>query len=74
MRARDLGVPFVGTWGKYNAITDVKGVEVGFSTIILGESTEDTTDDSAFARTGVTAQLFCLAGRKEVLYLQEDMI
>lgn len=40
MRARDLGVPFEGTWGKYNAITDVRGVEVGFSTIILGESTE----------------------------------
>ena len=28
-RARDLGVPFDGTPGQYNAITDVKGVEVG---------------------------------------------
>ena len=36
-RARDLGVPFDGTPGRYNAITDVAGVEVGHSTIIRGE-------------------------------------
>ncbi|WNH08819.1 hypothetical protein [Thalassobellus suaedae] len=36
-RARDLGVPFVGRTGEFNAITDVKGVEVGYSTIISGE-------------------------------------
>ena len=56
-RARDLGLPFEGTPGEYNAITDVEGVEVGFSTIITGESTEDTTEDADFARTGVTAIL-----------------
>jgi hypothetical protein len=28
-RARDLGIPFDGTPGPFNAITDVKGVEVG---------------------------------------------
>jgi hypothetical protein len=33
-RARDIGIPFDGTPGKFNAITDVKGVEVGYSTII----------------------------------------
>lgn len=43
-RARDLGVPFTGTPGKWNAITDVAGVEVGYSTILEGS-----------ARTGVTA-------------------
>ena len=43
-RARDLGIPFEGTTGKYNAITDVRGVTVGYCTIIEGES----------ARTGVT--------------------
>ena len=43
-RARDLGVPFEGTPGKHNAITDVPGVTVGYSTVIEGES----------ARTGVT--------------------
>ena len=43
-RARDLGIPFDGAPGKYNAITDVDGVAVGYSTIIEGES----------ARTGVT--------------------
>ncbi len=32
-RARGLGVPFVGETGAFNAITDVKGVEVGYSTI-----------------------------------------
>lgn len=73
MRARDLGIPFEGTCGKYNAITDVKGVEVGFSTIILGESTEDTTDDSAFARTGVTAILPCGKKRSAVFAGRYDL-
>jgi hypothetical protein len=36
-RARDLGVPFDGTPGPLNAITDVPGVEVGFKTLIAGE-------------------------------------
>jgi len=43
-RARDLGIPFQGTPGTYNAITDVADITVGYSTIIEGES----------ARTGVT--------------------
>jgi hypothetical protein len=36
-RARDLGIPFDGKPGSLDAITDVKGVEVGQVTIILGE-------------------------------------
>ena len=36
-RARDIGIPFEGKTGKYNAITDVAGVEVGFSTLISGQ-------------------------------------
>ena len=35
-RARDIGIPFDGTPGKYNAITDVAGVEVGHTTLIEG--------------------------------------
>ncbi|HZU08284.1 MAG TPA: P1 family peptidase [Pseudacidobacterium sp.] len=35
-RARDLGVPFEGTPGPLNAITDVRGVEVGNTTLISG--------------------------------------
>ena len=35
-RARDLGIPFDGTTGALNAITDVAGVEVGFTTLISG--------------------------------------
>lgn len=50
-RARDLGIPFDGTPGELNAITDVPGVTVGHSTII-----EDHPNGSA-ARTGVTAVL-----------------
>ena len=46
-RARDLGIPFEGTPGSFNAITDVAGVEVGLSTLISGSS----------VRTGVTAIL-----------------
>jgi len=43
-RARDLGIPFEGTPGPFNAITDVKDVTVGYATTIKGHS----------ARTGVT--------------------
>lgn len=57
MRAREFGIPFAGAPGRYNAITDVAGVEVGYKTLILGEATEDTAAGSAFARTGVTAIL-----------------
>ena len=36
IRARDIGIPFEGKTGKYNAITDVAGVEVGQTTLIEG--------------------------------------
>jgi L-aminopeptidase/D-esterase-like protein len=36
-RARALGVPFEGTPGPLNAITDVPGVEVGQINIVKGE-------------------------------------
>jgi D-aminopeptidase len=44
-RARSLGIPFAGRPGRWNAITDVPGVEVGYATLIQGQS----------VRTGVTA-------------------
>ena len=47
-RARDLGLPFPGTTGPLNAITDVPGVAVGFCTL---------TDPAKKMRTGVTAIL-----------------
>jgi len=43
-RARSLGIPFAGTPGPWNAITDVPGVEVGYATLIEGDT----------VRTGVT--------------------
>ena len=47
-RAREIGIPFEwGTPGRWNAITDVPGVEVGHVTLIEGEG----------VRTGVTAVL-----------------
>jgi L-aminopeptidase/D-esterase-like protein len=52
-RARDLGIPFVGTPGAFNAITDVQGVEVGYSTIITGKG--ENTVGNGPVRTGVTA-------------------
>ena len=52
-RARDLGIPFVGTPGAFNAITDVQGVEVGYSTIISGKG--ENTVGNGPVRTGVTA-------------------
>ena len=54
-RARDLGVPFDGTPGPQNAITDVAGVEVGHSTIISGEG--KLVVGQGPVRTGVTAVL-----------------
>ena len=54
-RARDLGVPFDGTPGPLNAITDVKGVEVGHTTLIAGEGKLQVGVGPV--RTGVTAIL-----------------
>ncbi len=54
-RARDLGVPFEGTPGPYNAITDVPYLEVGHATIIEGEG--DLVVGQGPVRTGVTAIL-----------------
>jgi D-aminopeptidase len=54
-RARDLGVPFDGTPGPNNAITDVKGVEVGHTTLISGEGKLEVGKGPV--RTGVTAIL-----------------
>src|SRR5688500_12473677 len=51
-RARDLGIPFDGTPGPLNAITDVSGVEVGLSTIISGEGA--LKPGAGPVRTGVT--------------------
>ncbi len=45
LRARALGISVGGTPGEWNAITDVPGVEVGYTTLIQGDS----------VRTGVTA-------------------
>ncbi|HET6181665.1 MAG TPA: P1 family peptidase [Candidatus Sulfotelmatobacter sp.] len=54
-RARDLGVPFDGTPGPLNAITDVKGVEVGHTTLISGDASSKAGVGPV--RTGVTAVL-----------------
>jgi L-aminopeptidase/D-esterase-like protein len=54
-RARDLGVPFDGTPGPLNAITDVEGVTVGHSTIIRGDGPLKVGQGPV--RTGVTAVL-----------------
>jgi len=53
VRARDLGVPFDGTPGKLNSITDVPGVEVGYTTLISGDGKLEIGKGPV--RTGVTA-------------------
>ena len=55
VRARDIGIPFEGTPGKFNAITDVAGVEVGYTTLISGEGALKVGEGPV--RTGVTAIL-----------------
>lgn len=52
-RARDIGIPFEGTPGPFNAITDVDGVEVGHATLIRGEG--HLVVGQGPVRTGVTA-------------------
>src|SRR5512147_2888637 len=51
-RARDLGIPFSGAPGPLNAITDVRGVEVGQVTIIKGDGRLEPGKGPV--RTGVT--------------------
>src|SRR5881409_3674440 len=53
VRALDLGIPFEGTPGKLDAITDVPGVEVGYTTLISGEGKLQVGKGPV--RTGVTA-------------------
>ena len=52
-RARGIGLPFAGTPGAHNAITDVAGVEVGYCTLISGEGA--MTVGQGPVRSGVTA-------------------
>ena len=54
-RARDLGVPFDGTPGSLNAVTDVSGIEVGHTTLIEGEG--ELRVGQGPVRTGVTVIL-----------------
>src|SRR5881227_1583389 len=54
-RARDLGVPFDGTPGPLNAITDVDGVLVGHTTLVEGSG--KLVVGKGPVRTGVTAVL-----------------
>jgi len=53
VRARDVGVPFDGIPGPLNAITDVAGVEVGYTTLIRGDG--KLVVGQGPVRTGVTA-------------------
>jgi D-aminopeptidase len=53
VRARDLGIPFDGTPGPFNAITDVAGVEIGYTTLVSGEGKLEVGKGPV--RTGVTA-------------------
>jgi len=55
VRARGLGVPFDGTPGPLNAITDVAGVKVGSTTLIRGEGALKVGEGPV--RTGVTVVL-----------------
>jgi D-aminopeptidase len=54
-RSRDLGIPFDGSPGPLNAITDVAGVEVGHTTLIAGQG--PLVPGKGPVRTGVTAIL-----------------
>src|SRR3712207_7219778 len=57
-RARDLGVPFDGTPGPLNAVSDVAGVEVGHVTLISGGDRKSTRLNSSHAN--ISYAVFCL--------------
>lgn len=65
-RARDLGVPFDGTPGPLNAITDIAGVEVGHVTLIEGDG--DLRVGDGPVRTGVTVILPRGAASKDPVF------
>src|SRR5579872_3691842 len=65
-RARDLGVPFDGKTGALNAITDVKGVEVGHTTLISGAGALKVGVGPV--RTGVTAILPRGKGSRDAVF------
>lgn len=54
-RGRELGIPFAGTTGPHNAITDVPGVAVGHVTLVHGDG--KVVPGQGPVRTGVTAIL-----------------
>lgn len=64
LRGRGLGLPFEGMPGPFNAITDVAGVEVGYSTIVEGDGPLVVGEGPV--RTGVTAILPRGRGRLDV--------
>lgn len=55
VRARDLGIPFPGTPGPWNSITDIGDVAVGYTTLVAGEG--PLVRGAGPVRTGVTAIL-----------------
>jgi len=78
-RARGVGVPLLGQPGQWNAITDVEGVEVGYTTLIEGEGplvvgkgpvrtgvTAILPRGLAAATEGVYSAVFCLNGNGEM--------
>ncbi|WUI02316.1 P1 family peptidase [Spirillospora sp. NBC_00431] len=54
-RARQFGLPLPGTPGPHNAITDVPGVRVGYTTLVSGDG--PLKPGAGPVRTGVTALL-----------------
>jgi D-aminopeptidase len=64
VRARDLGIAFAGTPGRWNAITDVNGVQVGHTTLIEGNGPLRVGDGPV--RTGVTV----IVPRTEPMWLR----
>jgi D-aminopeptidase len=70
-RARALGIPFDGTPGQWNAITDVPGLEVGYTTLIEGDAVRTGVTavhprGAAAAADPVTAGFFSLNGNGEM--------
>lgn len=73
VRARDIKIPFEGTHGKLNSITDVKGIEVGMTTIIDNEKGIRTGCTAIIPRgkknkklSPIWAGIYCLNGNGEM--------
>ncbi len=70
LRARDLGIPFEGMPGSLNAITDVRDVQVGHTTLVSGEGELRVGKGPVRLSPGTGSTRLCLLRAMEAILLR----